>query len=267
MDVVEDYVKLVFSAGALKTPDLIKKIIPEALTCEVYKKIGVGLAFHVSDFYLLYPKFRMPGPNHRVKILNGRLKLNLRKSGDAKYTVQSVGAPIKKEYVQRFILRRLPKNIVSIPLVKPFVTLLSTCAEWFGARAHVIATIVQDPMLEGNCVEYDPNLSFLKVHYSSTSEFKVSVNKIDKQLRNILKKKFFVVGLGGQGNVNSGHPMGGCAMGENENFPVDKTGRLKPMKNIYVADASVFPISGDTNPSLTISAVAFRTADQILKVI
>ncbi|HUZ29400.1 MAG TPA: GMC oxidoreductase [Solirubrobacteraceae bacterium] len=36
------------------------------------------------------------------------------------------------------------------------------------------------------------------------------------------------------------------------------------MPNLYVADASVFPTSGDYNPTLTIQAMAWRTADRII---
>ena len=73
-----------------------------------------------------------------------------------------------------------------------------------------------------------------------------------------------MAGLNGNCNLNYGHPMGGCAMGQKASFPVDENGRLKPFSNIFVADASIFPVSGDTNPSLTIAAVSFRTADQML---
>ena len=45
---------------------------------------------------------------------------------------------------------------------------------------------------------------------------------------------------------------------------VDPSGRLWGVPNLYVADGSVFPTSGGYNPSLTIQAMAWRTADNIV---
>lgn len=255
---------LVFSAGALRTPELIQRHLSGAITNDFSNKIGKGLAFHVSDFYLLYPKFIMSGAISTAKLLNGRLSCGQAECSSARYTVQSVGAPVKKEYIERFILRRLPGRLALNPVMRHLVGAFSKVAEWLGSRSHVVATIVQDPMLEVNRVEGSLNLPNLKVSYSQNGEFIASIKQIDKQLRNALKMKFFIFRLGGQGNINYGHPMGGCAMGDAEMFPVDKTGRLKQLQNVYIGDASIFPISGDTNPSLTIAAVAFRTADQLL---
>ncbi len=52
---------------------------------------------------------------------------------------------------------------------------------------------------------------------------------------------------------------GGCA------GIVDETGRVRGIPNLYVADASVFPTAGPGNPSLTIMALATRTAEHIVR--
>ncbi len=44
---------------------------------------------------------------------------------------------------------------------------------------------------------------------------------------------------------------------------VDPTGRCHEVANLYVADASVFPSSAATNPTLTIVANAYRTAEHL----
>ncbi|WP_038058485.1 GMC family oxidoreductase [Thiobacillus denitrificans] len=61
------------------------------------------------------------------------------------------------------------------------------------------------------------------------------------------------------------HVFGTCRMGHDaRNSVVDATGRAHGWKNLYVADASVFPSSGGgESPSLTIEALALRTADHI----
>jgi choline dehydrogenase-like flavoprotein len=61
----------------------------------------------------------------------------------------------------------------------------------------------------------------------------------------------------------SAHPQGGCGMGD-EDAVCDNRGRLRGYKNIYVADASLFPTSSHVNPCLTVMALADIVADTIL---
>lgn len=61
------------------------------------------------------------------------------------------------------------------------------------------------------------------------------------------------------------HLMGACRMGTNpSNSVVDRDGRAFDVPNLFICDGSVFPSSGAGNPSLTIQAVAARTADRII---
>ncbi len=61
------------------------------------------------------------------------------------------------------------------------------------------------------------------------------------------------------------HVFGTCRMGRNPaESVVNAAGRSHRWRNLYVADASVFPSSGGGEaPSLTIEALAIRTADHI----
>jgi choline dehydrogenase-like flavoprotein len=62
------------------------------------------------------------------------------------------------------------------------------------------------------------------------------------------------------------HQMGTMRMGRDEDTSaVDASGRVWGVQNLYVADASVFPTSGGYNPTLTIQAMAWRTAQAILE--
>ena len=60
------------------------------------------------------------------------------------------------------------------------------------------------------------------------------------------------------------HQCGTCRMGTDpEASVVDVNGKAHDLGNLYIADASVFPSSGATNPTLTIAANAFRVADHL----
>lgn len=62
-------------------------------------------------------------------------------------------------------------------------------------------------------------------------------------------------------NLVTVHPLGGCRMGTGpESGVVDHRGEVFGHPNLYVADGSVLPTPVGRNPSLTIAALAERTA-------
>jgi choline dehydrogenase-like flavoprotein len=66
------------------------------------------------------------------------------------------------------------------------------------------------------------------------------------------------------GAVN--HQMGTMRMGHDpDSSVIDPGGRFHGIPNLYVADGSVLPTSGGYNPTLTIQALAWRTASRIAR--
>ena len=66
---------------------------------------------------------------------------------------------------------------------------------------------------------------------------------------------------GGRNNINYGHVCGTCRFGNDPRTSVlDASNRAHDVDNLYVVDASFFPSSGGTNPSLTVAANALRVA-------
>jgi choline dehydrogenase-like flavoprotein len=62
------------------------------------------------------------------------------------------------------------------------------------------------------------------------------------------------------------HLLGGCRMGTNPADSVVNTDcRAHDLPNLFICDGSVFASSTAVNPSLTIQAIAARTADRILE--
>jgi gluconate 2-dehydrogenase alpha chain len=64
--------------------------------------------------------------------------------------------------------------------------------------------------------------------------------------------------------VDPRHPAGGTRMGDDpETSVVDGFGLSHEVPNVGVLGASVFPTTGGVNPTLTVQAVAWRTADHL----
>jgi choline dehydrogenase-like flavoprotein len=61
------------------------------------------------------------------------------------------------------------------------------------------------------------------------------------------------------------HQLGGCIMGDNPRRSVlNKWCQTHDIANLFVVDGSVFPSGSEKNPTLTIMALAARTADHII---
>jgi choline dehydrogenase-like flavoprotein len=65
--------------------------------------------------------------------------------------------------------------------------------------------------------------------------------------------------------VNSTHPLGGCAMGEDPRISVvNSDGWYHHLQNLAVIDGSTFPTSVGVNPGLSIYALAARQATTLV---
>jgi len=61
----------------------------------------------------------------------------------------------------------------------------------------------------------------------------------------------------------SAHQMGTCRMGGNKDYPVKPNGETCEVRNLFVADGSLFPSASGANPMLSIQALAYWVAQQI----
>ncbi len=79
----------------------------------------------------------------------------------------------------------------------------------------------------------------------------------------------FVLEYGTYDRFDTTHVFGTCRMGRDpEASVVDPNGRSHRWKNLFIADASVFPSSGGgESPSLTIEALALRGAAQVTRLL
>jgi choline dehydrogenase-like flavoprotein len=97
------------------------------------------------------------------------------------------------------------------------------------------------------------------------------LSEMDMRLHNDMKKRCREILEASRAQILSmsvdpttNHEIGGCRMGTDPRRSIlDATCRAHDVPNLYVVDASAFPSSSEKNPTLTIMALASRTADLI----
>ncbi len=100
----------------------------------------------------------------------------------------------------------------------------------------------------------------IRIHYTETNRAAQEelMNRLEAALRPLGFDRFLRVPM--PVSVMN-HQCGTCRMGEDASSSVvNVEGRAHDIDNLWIADASVFPSSGATNPTLTIAANAFRVA-------
>jgi len=66
--------------------------------------------------------------------------------------------------------------------------------------------------------------------------------------------------------IDGDHEAGTCRMGDDPaTSATDRYGQIHGVPGLYVADNSIFPVMGAANPTLTMVALALRTADNIIR--
>jgi choline dehydrogenase-like flavoprotein len=85
-------------------------------------------------------------------------------------------------------------------------------------------------------------------------------------MKQALKPYSFSVVKQAANNQRIAHVCGTCRFGTDPADSVlDANNRAHGLANLYVVDASFFPSSGGTNPSLTIAANALRVAAHLIQ--
>jgi choline dehydrogenase-like flavoprotein len=86
--------------------------------------------------------------------------------------------------------------------------------------------------------------------------------------RRLADQVFTALGVSERRHVDelfgAGHIMGTTRMGADPRSSVtDSWGRCHDHRNLYIAGSSLFPTGGTANPTLTLAALALRTAAQL----
>jgi choline dehydrogenase-like flavoprotein len=120
--------------------------------------------------------------------------------------------------------------------------------------------------------------SYIDLDYEHLDEYGLprarrrwKLSEMDMKLHNDMKRRCLDILEASGAQIHSisqepttNHEIGGCRMGSDPRASIlDSTCRAHDVPNLYVVDASVFPSSSEKNPTLTIMALASRSADLI----
>jgi choline dehydrogenase-like flavoprotein len=262
---------IVLAAGAFMTPVLL-------LNSGLANRsglVGRNLMLHVSDFIALSPRGRFSGDGPQKSLaLNDLYQAGGRKLG----TFQTAGAAVEVGQIMQYMRdvaerdpawwRKLasPRPAWWRRLSSPAVRAVALFM-YYGLdfrNAAVWASVIEDLPYHDNRVVADPGApNGMRFEYRYPDELRERVRLFRARLAQALGPVRAMV-LSGENNLNYGHVCGTCRFGDDPATSVlDRDNRAHGVDNLYVVDASFFPSSGGTNPSLTIAANALRAAAAI----
>jgi choline dehydrogenase-like flavoprotein len=247
----------VIAGGALFTPALLLNSAGTKWPHGVGNHsgmVGRNLMRHSAALHLLVPHTKFPF-NERLKEI---ALSDFYFPGGRKYgTVQSFG-PLPP--VQR-VLHRAEAG----PYQK-ILRLGTPIGEYFWNRLRsrrlALATIMEDlPYAENRVLPGAGPDGNVRFQYT-LHEYEARRSKeFEVEVVNALRPYRVFTMRGAKSNRTLGHVSGTCRFGTDPKTSVlDSTNRAHDLSNLYITDASFFPSSGGTNPSLTIAANALRVA-------
>jgi choline dehydrogenase-like flavoprotein len=257
---------VVLAAGAFFTPQLLLESSSDAYPdglANSSRLVGRNLMLHTGDFLAIHQRetASKAGPKKSIA-LNDFYVADGKKLG----TVQSVGADVSWGsvlYHMRSVAKMDPRWWRSLTI--PFLRLAARARAAYFRDSVVLATIVEDLPYHENRIVLDPSTkSGFRFEYRYTDELFERNELMRSLLKRALAGRHSTVALSPLKFLNYGHVCGTCRFGVDPTKSVlNANNRAHDVDNLYVVDASCFPSSSGTNPSLTIAANALRVAKAI----
>ena len=265
-DLVVETKLVVLAAGALMTPILLlnskNEHWPEGLANRT-GLVGRNLMVHTGDMIAVRPdKGGSAAGFNKSLSINDLYFAEGRKLGN----FQSVGVQVDTGSVFAHLRTTIDKSPTWVRrLVHPLMLRVAArIGAWYFRNAVVFGSILEDLPYPGNRVYPDPDArNGMRFEYRYADELGERNAVFRRSLAKALGWSRVVV-LTRPINLNFGHPCGTCRFGDDPATSVlDRDNRAHGVENLYVVDASFFPSSSGTNPSLTIAANALRVAEAI----
>ncbi len=269
----------VLAAGAFMTPVLLLRSAnahwPRGLANQS-DQVGRNLMFHAGDFFAISPLRSLPGEGpQKTLAMNDFYQVEGVKLG----TFQSLGVTLEVGQIMQYLRDTADQNPnwwarlfsskpvwwrkVSSPVVRLFAMGFFHVLRFKDAGVWV--SIIEDLPYADNRVWPDPDHPRdIRLRYRYSDELLGRVLLFRRKLKRALGRHR-VLPLTQANKIDYPHVSGTCRFGDDPATSVlDRNNRAHGLANMYVVDASFFPSSAGSNPSLTIAANALRVADVIL---
>lgn len=269
---------IVLAAGAFSTPAILLRSgsseWPSGLA-NGSDLVGRNLMFHAGDFVAIRPDQSLDGSGtQKTLAINDFYHRDGAKLG----TFQTLGVRLEVGGIMQYLRDTAesnptwwswlfsPRPVWWRKLTSPFIRLGALFA-YRALRfkdASVWASIIEDLPYHRNRVVLAPNDDrSIEIQYTYSSELKQRVLMFRERLKSVLGSKRLMV-LSPENKIDYPHACGTCRFGNDPATSVlDRDNRAHGIENLFVVDASFFPSSAGTNPSLTIAANALRVAEVI----
>jgi choline dehydrogenase-like flavoprotein len=269
----------VLAAGAFMTPVLLlrstNEFWPQGLA-NSSDLVGRNLMFHAGDFFAINPLSSMSGAGpQKTLALNDFYHAD----GDKLGTFQSLGVQLEVGQIMQYLRDTADQNPnwwgkvfashpvwwrkLSSPVIRLFAMVFFHLLHFRDAAIWV--SIIEDLPYKENRVWPDPDHPRdIRLRYRYSDELKGRVLLFRRKLKRALGKHR-VLPLTQANKIDYPHVSGTCRFGDDPASSVlNRNNMVHGVANLYVVDASFFPSSAGSNPSLTIAANALRVADVIL---
>jgi choline dehydrogenase-like flavoprotein len=223
---------------------------------------------HFVDLYVV-PTRAAANPRHHQKDIGVR---DYYVVDGVKYgVVQSFGklppGSMIARNLENSIRNRFALLAICLRLVRPW---LAALLDRKFSRSVILASILEDRPYAGNQVALSDAKSphgenSLLLHYRVSAPEQARIKRFRALMKQVLAPYRYTLIKAAEDNERLAHACGTCRFGDDPASSVlDRDNKAHGLSNLYVVDASFFPSSGGTNPSLTIAANALRVADKIL---
>ncbi len=273
---------VVLAAGAFATPVLLLRSRSPAWPTGIGNQadlVGRNLMFHGGDFIAVSSSVVLDGDGAQKTLATNDF---YHTDGHKLGTFQTLGVRLELGQIMQYLRETAesstawwkwllsPRPVWWRKLTSPFIRLAAMLYVYlYGFRnASVWVSIIEDLPYRENRVYVDPDSDRnIVIDYRYSDELSARVSRFRSCLRQALGRDRLMI-LSLDRKIDYPHVSGTCRFGDDPATSVlDPNNRVHGMTNLYVVDASFFPSSSGTNPSLTIAANALRVAGDIHQVL
>ena len=260
---------IALAAGALQSPTLLLRSAssewPDGLA-NASGMVGRNLMRHCIDLYAIkLPDIGSGDFDNRQK----QLAFNdfYDGAGGKLGSVQSFGRlpPRRMMFASLIDDVRHSRFAAVTPLLRKTEPLIRPALDALEHRRMVFAATLEDLPYADNRVtaKWDgADNTTVQIRYRVSPHERRRVSALRHALAHSFRALSYQLLKQAENNQRLAHACGTCRFGDSpRNSVLDAGNRAHGLDNLYVVDASFFPSSGGTNPSLTIAANALRVAN------